>query len=120
MSPLNERPPATPLTDELAAHDFVPDWVWIKHARQLERECLEQARLNGMGSEREAALLGRVERLERENAKLRDMLRTYNVTAPNAWADQINLEKAGLISYDAHVEWVGPESEVKSRYPEWI
>ena len=30
-----------------------------------EAECLEEARLNGMGSEREAALMARVERLER-------------------------------------------------------
>ncbi len=34
-------------------------------------ECLEQARLNGMGSEREAALLSKVERAEREIAALK-------------------------------------------------
>ena len=28
----------TPKTDELAKRDFVPDGLWIKHARELERE----------------------------------------------------------------------------------
>lgn len=41
-------------------------------ARHLEREVMEQARLNGMGSEREAGLLGKVGRLERENAALKE------------------------------------------------
>ena len=36
-----------------------------------ESECLEQARLLGMSGEREAALLGKIERLEAENRKLR-------------------------------------------------
>lgn len=33
--------------------------------RELERDGLEQARLNGMGTEREAALLGKLEESER-------------------------------------------------------
>lgn len=37
----------------------------------LQAEVLEQARLNGMGGEREADLLGKVARLERELARLR-------------------------------------------------
>jgi hypothetical protein len=41
----------------------------------LERELNEQCVLNGKGAQREAALLGKVERLERENARLRDYLR---------------------------------------------
>ena len=28
----------TPKTDELAKRHFVPDGLWIKHARELERE----------------------------------------------------------------------------------
>ena len=28
----------TPRTDELAKREFVPDGLWIKHARELERE----------------------------------------------------------------------------------
>ncbi len=39
--------------------------------KQLEEELHEQCVLNGKGSEREANLLGKVERLERENAALR-------------------------------------------------
>jgi len=41
---------------------------------QLRAELNEEAVLNGKGSEREAALLGKVERLERENAVLREIL----------------------------------------------
>ena len=41
---------------------------------QLEEELHEQCVLNGKGSEREAALLGKIERLERENAALRQKL----------------------------------------------
>ena len=39
--------------------------------KQLEEELHEQCVLNGKGSEREADLLAKVERLERENAALR-------------------------------------------------
>ena len=28
----------TPKTDELAKRDFITDGVWIRHARELERE----------------------------------------------------------------------------------
>jgi len=42
----------------------------MRKIAMLEEEVMEQARLLGMGSEREAALMGKVERLERENAKL--------------------------------------------------
>ena len=41
---------------------------------QLRAELNEEAVLNGKGSEREAALLAKVERLERENAELRERL----------------------------------------------
>jgi len=43
--------------------------------KQLEEELHEQCVLNGKGSEREANLLGKVERLERENAALREALK---------------------------------------------
>ena len=61
-------------------------WQWAKanpdaaarKIRELEREnaalrneVQQQARLNGKGSEREAALLAKVETLERDNAVLR-------------------------------------------------
>ena len=42
--------------------------------KQLEEELHEQCVLNGKGSEREYILLGKIERLERENAELRERL----------------------------------------------
>ena len=42
--------------------------------KQLEEELREQCVLNGKGAERELALLAKVERLERENAKLRNII----------------------------------------------
>ena len=42
--------------------------MWEKACRGLEIELAEQVRINGMGGEREAALMGKVERLERELA----------------------------------------------------
>ena len=57
-------------------------WQWAKanpdeaarRIRDLERENAEQCVLLGKGGERECALLGKVERLERENAALRQQL----------------------------------------------
>jgi uncharacterized protein (UPF0335 family) len=42
--------------------------------KQLEEELHEQCVLNGKGAERELALIAKVERLERENAKLRNII----------------------------------------------
>lgn len=37
----------TPRTDEIAKREFVPDGLWIKHARELEAElAAERARLD--------------------------------------------------------------------------
>jgi hypothetical protein len=44
--------------------------------QQLEEEIHEQCVLNGKGAEREAALLGKVERLEKDNAILK---KKYNI-----------------------------------------
>lgn len=44
--------------------------------QQLEEEIHEQCVLNGKGAEREAALLGKVERLEKDNARLK---KKYNI-----------------------------------------
>jgi len=56
---------------------------FLQRAEQAERECQEQARLNGMGSEREARLRAQVEQLQRElaaerveNAHLRNEVAT--------------------------------------------
>ena len=48
------------------------EWIALQdRLAASESECLEQARLLGMSGEREAALLGKIERLEAENRKLR-------------------------------------------------
>ena len=47
---------------------------------ELETEVHEQCVLNGKGAEREAALLGKVERLERENKRLSTALAYISAT----------------------------------------
>jgi hypothetical protein len=47
---------------------------------ELETEIHEQCALNGKGAEREAALLGKVERLERENKRLSTALAYISAT----------------------------------------
>lgn len=69
----------TPRTDAVEV-DFYNGTSCICHvpsvlARDLERELNEQVVCNGKGAEREADLLGKVDRLERENALLLDALR---------------------------------------------
>lgn len=68
----------TPRTDENAGRyvwiNGKPKFVAVEFARQLEREVMEQARLNGMGAEREARLMAQVTELKRENAALRAAL----------------------------------------------
>ena len=48
--------------------------------QQLEEEIHEQCVLNGKGAEREADLLGKVERLERENKRLSTALAYISAT----------------------------------------
>ena len=50
---------------------------------ELEAEVLEQARLNGIGAERELALMAQVSRLEAERDQLRAELE--NVRVPEGW-----------------------------------
>lgn len=71
--------PDTPRTDAAIQHSPFECSISIDFARTLERElaeahkeCAEQARLNGMGAEREAGLHGRIAELERELAALRN------------------------------------------------
>ena len=69
----------TPRTDEQAfdittGKPDIDGVVMADFARELEIELNEQVLLNGKGSEREYSLLGKVERLERENAVLREIL----------------------------------------------
>lgn len=46
----------------------------IDRLEAAESECLEESRLNGMGSEREAALMAKLEAAEKENKVLREAL----------------------------------------------
>ncbi len=65
----------TPKTEEAKFSGIHPhpseEYVDADFARALELELNEQAVENGKGGEREAALLGKVDRLELENARLR-------------------------------------------------
>ena len=54
-------------SEPLYTADQVADTI-----ERLQAEVMEQCRLNGMGSEREAALMGKVGRLQAENANLHD------------------------------------------------
>ena len=71
--------------------------------QQLEEEIHEQCVLNGKGAEREADLLGKVERLERENAKFRNTL--VNIigilTEDNNMTQAACMEKAHDYAYNA-------------------
>lgn len=64
----------TPNTDEHLAEQLRVNHTYSvspDFARELERELNDQVVCNGKGAEREAALLGKVEMLEREIAGLR-------------------------------------------------
>ena len=51
-----------------------------------ESDCLEQARLNGMGGEREAALMAKLEAAEKERDALRAKIATMERQEPYAFA----------------------------------
>jgi len=46
--------------------DDALDIEYFRHLKEVENKCLEQAIINGKGEQREADLLGKIERLERE------------------------------------------------------
>lgn len=92
------------------------DW-----AKLLEQELTEQCELLGKGSEREALLIGKVSRLERENAKLQahadrvneanDRL-TMELSALRAERDALHEEKARL-------DWL-EESQMLWEGKDWL
>ena len=69
-------------------------------ARELERDLNEQVVCNGKGAEREADLLGKLDRLERENARLSKIIHeAYTPLAKcfhGEW-DECNVEHAYLV-----------------------
>ena len=50
-----------------------------------ESDCLEQARLNGMGASREAALMAKLEAAEKERDELRAKIEAMEKQEPDAW-----------------------------------
>lgn len=58
---------------------------------ELETEIHEQCVLNGKGAEREAALLGKVERLEKDNAILK---KKYNILFRHMTDANVQMHKA--------------------------
>lgn len=66
------------MTTELEAV-YLDSFCGNAEMRRLHAEVLEQARLNGMGAEREARLMARVEELERENESLRTDAERYRM-----------------------------------------
>jgi hypothetical protein len=78
------------LYDESRDNPDSLEWLAANRIEQLEAEVLEQCRINGMGAERELALMAKVERLERENAELRKDAERYRWLVANrkSWAWQ--------------------------------
>ena len=72
--------------------------------KELEAECNEQARLNGMGAEREARLMAEVERLrklEQEQDSLRE-----DVDALQSVAAALMAERDALAKDAARYRWL--------------
>ena len=77
----------------------------IHHCQDLEAECLEQARLLGMSGEREADLLGKLERLRAEVERLKELLRIESASAQHALATAERAE-AELSDERARLDWL--------------
>ena len=96
--PVVSTPVSPPHPFEAACLDFIaaanPAVVIeiLDRLEAAESEALEQARLNGMGAEREAALLAKLEAAEKE----RDALRSKIETAENDDAHQKALAASAL------------------------
>jgi hypothetical protein len=65
--------------------------------QQLEEEIYEQCLLNGKGAEREAALLGKVQRLEKDNAILK---KKYNILFMYMTDANVEIHKAIMDALD--------------------
>jgi hypothetical protein len=65
--------------------------------QQLEEEIHEQCVLNGKGAEREAALLGKVQRLEKDNAVLK---KRYNILFQYMTDANVKIHKAIMDALD--------------------
>ena len=73
----------------------------IDRLEEAESDALEQARLNGMGSEREAALMAKLDIASASNGRLRWLLRQIMDALPanRDWLDP-QLESEAIIAAD--------------------
>ena len=62
----------------------------LDRLEEAESECFEQARLNGMGSEREAALLSKLEAAEKERDALRARIEAMEQQKPVGWFARVD------------------------------
>ena len=76
---------------------------------EAEAEALEQARLNGMGSEREAALIAKLEAAERERDALRAKI-----------TEMEQQEPAGTLHDDGYFVWRKGCRPHESNYAGWM
>ena len=81
----------------------------IERLEAAESECLEQARLNGMGSEREAALMAKLKAAEKSDAESIAMYRKAR--------DERDALRAKVSDLTINVEYLG---NLKKSYEEFI
>lgn len=78
-----------------------------------ESEALEEARLNGMGSEREAALLSKLEAAKKERDALRAEVQTWQDQAKAYWSKIERMEQQEPVAWaDAFGEPFRKKSEI--------
>lgn len=112
---------------EYCPEDMTPEQMaeWARHQKpcdsELEREITGQRRLNSMGAEREAALLGKVERLTKENAaleaELNDTVERWSRTSKNE-ADSMaeyQRQRDELLSALLHIQGSAMDISVERR-----
>lgn len=103
-------PTATPRTDELAKREFVPDGVWIRHARQLETE------LAALTIERDQ-LRAEVERLKRDYEYAHKCLHEVRERC-ESWKQRAERAEAELAKYLSACP-VSPTEEERKRCQQW-
>ena len=79
----------------------------INRLEAAESDALEQARLNGMGASREAALMAKLEAAEKTKS---DWLRA---NAPRGWIDDLRVERDALRAHIEKMEKQPPICRVK-------
>lgn len=82
---------------------------FVKQIAELQAEANEQARLNGMGAEREARLMAQVAELQAEVNDLarRLCLSAEHEIATNRHVYQLEIERIALTKDAARIDWIG-------------